>query len=106
MFYSLSLSLVSFPLGQAKNLNGSFSKKALALVEALEGKVRSLLFNRLFITFGNILPGTLIKSLTTFFCVLPSKFLFSCGLTMLIYSQSFYSVRTVTEVGDRSDVMN
>jgi hypothetical protein len=32
----------------AKNLNGSLSKKALALVEALEGKVRFSLIHRVF----------------------------------------------------------
>lgn len=40
----------SFPLGQAKNLNSSLSKKALALVEALEGKVRPLLMNIVHLT--------------------------------------------------------
>lgn len=81
--------MFSFLLGQAKNLNGSLSKKALALVEALEGKVRSSLMDRF--SFLQLLTYCLIcwkKWSTAFYCSAISAPLLLC-LTMLIVSKSF-----------------
>lgn len=77
MFDSL---MFPFLLGQAKNLNGSLPKKALALVEALEGKVRFSLMDRyLFSLVVNIPAWHVEKVVACFFFVLPSRLLFSCG---------------------------